>query len=86
MKQLPQGGASNAEYHQMTKNEFLTKNKMKTEKNEIPDMAGSLPEEQRTILDLTLGRRAPRNEKERQIAKEIAEGEAKGWMLDMPFD
>lgn len=45
-----------------------------------------LPENQRTIIDLTLGKRVPTNEYERNLLKQIQEMEAKGIMIDMPFD
>jgi len=41
---------------------------------------------QRTILDLSFGRRKPKNDDERQLLKEIKEIEARGQMLDLPFD
>jgi len=41
---------------------------------------------QRTILDLSFGKRKPQNGYERELLKEIKEIEAKGQMLDLPFD
>lgn len=41
---------------------------------------------QRTILDLSFSKRKPQNGYERELLKEIKEIEAKGQMLDLPFD
>jgi hypothetical protein len=49
-----------------------------TTSNNEPEVAGKLPEEQRTTLYLTLGRRLPNTEKERRLAEQIKEGGAKG--------
>lgn len=38
------------------------------------------------VIDLSLGRREPANEDERRLLKQIKEGEAKGYMLDLPLD
>lgn len=51
--------------------------------NSIPERLEGM---QRTILDLSFGRRKPRNDDERQLLKEIKEIEARGQMLDLPFD
>ncbi len=45
-----------------------------------------LPENQRTIIDLTLGKKAPTNAKEQRLFDQIKEIEAKGYMVDLPFD
>jgi hypothetical protein len=45
-----------------------------------------LPEDQRIIIDLALGAREPQNESERILLKEIKEIEAKGHMIDLPFE
>ena len=51
--------------------------------NSIPERLEGM---QRTILDLSFGRRKPQNHDERQLLKEIKEIEARGQMLDLPFD
>jgi hypothetical protein len=45
-----------------------------------------LPENQRLILDLALGSIEPENDKEHLLKKEIEEIEARGNMVDLPFE
>jgi hypothetical protein len=45
-----------------------------------------LPEDQRTIIDFTLGKRAPANEAEQTLYDQIKEIERKGYMVELPFD
>jgi len=51
-----------------------------------PSFPNNLDDTIKTCLELGIGKRKPQNEKERQILKEIKDNEAKGWMMDLPFD
>lgn len=62
---------------------------MSIKQNELEPEEGKLeklPENQRTIIDLTLGKRAPSNAYDRELWQQIQEMERKGIMIDMPFD
>lgn len=62
---------------------------MSIKQNEPEQVEGKLeklPENQRTIIDFTLGKRAPSNAYERELLQEIQEMERKGIAIDMPFD
>lgn len=41
---------------------------------------------QKTIIELQLGKREPKNDEERELLKEIREGEKKGWTLTMELE
>lgn len=41
---------------------------------------------QKTILELQLGKRKPKNIEEEELLKQIREGEAKGYVLEMPLE
>ncbi len=51
-----------------------------------PSFPNNLDDTIKTFLELSNGKREPRNEKERQILTEIKDIEAKGWIMDLPFD
>ena len=51
-----------------------------------PSFPNNLDDTIKACLELANGKRKPQNEKERQILKEIKDNEAKGWMMDLPFD
>lgn len=53
--------------------------------NQIP-ADYKLPKDQRLIVDLALGSKEPENEFERELLAEIKEIEAKGNMIDLPFE
>lgn len=55
---------------------------MKNEKEEIE----RLPDEQRRIIDLQLGKVEPKDEKEKAMLKEMRDDEAKGIMIDLPWE
>jgi len=51
-----------------------------------PSYPNNLDDTIKTFLELSIGKRKPQNEKERKMLKEIQDIEAKGGMMDLPFD
>ena len=58
-------------------------------KDNIEDQNGATPyridEDQKTIVDFTLGSRLPTNQYERDLYKEIQEIKKQGYMVEIPF-
>lgn len=50
------------------------------------EVAYKLSEDQRIIVDLTLGYRKPQNEYERSLLAEIEAIKNAGYIVDLPFD
>jgi hypothetical protein len=42
------------------------------------------PLDEKALVDLTLGKRPPKNESERELLKEIEEIKAKGYIVEIP--
>ena len=57
-----------------------------TKKHEDPDKVYKLDEDQKKIVNLTIGKSEPVNQGERELADEIEEIKKKGWIVDIPFD